>query len=289
MVVGVAIIRKSAIAPPPPPAPNNYCAVVPRNTNNSSDSNTTTLGRSRRIIHSLLCGLLFVSFRKNRELVRENGLDAGIAFPTGCSLNHVAAHYTPNNGDDTVLKVCGRACKELLKKYHGRNGCGSAASSTISHRSTPAAIVNVVFLKSVEYVVRHHRPSPGALRFPLGCSAACLPPRVHPLYSSVVADVVTWGVLGFLARCEMSVGRAELDVTICSDGATTIGPFGRSRFQGRAVFTWPLRLTCSLRPRRGGGGGGGITRTNPGATVLSLVPGLLSPPVTRADSAGVFR
>lgn len=44
---------------------------------------------------------------QNRELVRENGLDAGIAFPTGCSLNHVAAHYTPNNGDDTVLKVCG--------------------------------------------------------------------------------------------------------------------------------------------------------------------------------------
>ncbi|CAM9323202.1 unnamed protein product, partial [Ascophyllum nodosum] len=41
---------------------------------------------------------------KNRELVRENGLEAGIAFPTGCSLNHVAAHYTPNNGDDTVLK-----------------------------------------------------------------------------------------------------------------------------------------------------------------------------------------
>ncbi|CAM9164519.1 unnamed protein product [Laminaria digitata] len=41
---------------------------------------------------------------KNRELVRENGLKAGIAFPTGCSLNHVAAHYTPNNGDDTVLK-----------------------------------------------------------------------------------------------------------------------------------------------------------------------------------------
>ncbi|POM69983.1 Methionine aminopeptidase, type II, partial [Phytophthora palmivora] len=27
----------------------------------------------------------------------------GIAFPTGCSLNHVAAHYTPNSGDETVL------------------------------------------------------------------------------------------------------------------------------------------------------------------------------------------
>ena len=28
----------------------------------------------------------------------------GIGFPTGCSINHVAAHYTPNAGDDTVLQ-----------------------------------------------------------------------------------------------------------------------------------------------------------------------------------------
>ena len=27
----------------------------------------------------------------------------GIGFPTGCSLNHCAAHYTPNPGDNTVL------------------------------------------------------------------------------------------------------------------------------------------------------------------------------------------
>ncbi len=39
----------------------------------------------------------------NRKLVKENGLSAGIGFPTGCSLNHVAAHYTPNPGDNTVL------------------------------------------------------------------------------------------------------------------------------------------------------------------------------------------
>mmetsp|Transcript_32861 Transcript_32861/g.79524 ORF Transcript_32861/g.79524 Transcript_32861/m.79524 type:complete len:475 (-) Transcript_32861:404-1828(-) len=39
----------------------------------------------------------------NRALVREKGLERGIGFPTGCSLNHVAAHYTPNVGDDTVL------------------------------------------------------------------------------------------------------------------------------------------------------------------------------------------
>jgi methionyl aminopeptidase len=29
---------------------------------------------------------------------------AGIAFPTGCSLNWVAAHWTPNAGDKTVLQ-----------------------------------------------------------------------------------------------------------------------------------------------------------------------------------------
>jgi len=39
----------------------------------------------------------------NRALVGEDGVARGIAFPTGCSLNHVAAHYTPNGGDDTVL------------------------------------------------------------------------------------------------------------------------------------------------------------------------------------------
>ncbi|CAD7085474.1 unnamed protein product [Hermetia illucens] len=38
-----------------------------------------------------------------RKLIGENGLEAGLAFPTGCSLNHCAAHYTPNAGDTTVL------------------------------------------------------------------------------------------------------------------------------------------------------------------------------------------
>lgn len=40
-----------------------------------------------------------------RKLINENGLEAGLAFPTGCSLNNCAAHYTPNNGDNTVLGV----------------------------------------------------------------------------------------------------------------------------------------------------------------------------------------
>ncbi|KAH0904788.1 hypothetical protein HID58_044291 [Brassica napus] len=45
------------------------------------------------------------------KLISENGLKAGIAFPTGCSLNWyscsslmVAAHWTPNSGDKTVLQ-----------------------------------------------------------------------------------------------------------------------------------------------------------------------------------------
>eukprot|EP01113_Clastostelium_recurvatum_P037859 TRINITY_DN5579_c0_g1_i3.p1 TRINITY_DN5579_c0_g1~~TRINITY_DN5579_c0_g1_i3.p1 ORF type:complete len:483 (-),score=101.14 TRINITY_DN5579_c0_g1_i3:83-1477(-) len=40
-----------------------------------------------------------------RTLIEENGLrlQAGVGFPTGCSLNHVAAHWTPNSGDKTVL------------------------------------------------------------------------------------------------------------------------------------------------------------------------------------------
>ena len=32
------------------------------------------------------------------------GGSPGLAFPTGCSLNHCAAHYTPNAGDNTVLQ-----------------------------------------------------------------------------------------------------------------------------------------------------------------------------------------
>jgi len=39
-----------------------------------------------------------------RALVEENGLEAGIGFPTGLSLNNCAAHYTPNAGDTIVLK-----------------------------------------------------------------------------------------------------------------------------------------------------------------------------------------
>jgi len=39
----------------------------------------------------------------NKRLVEACGLQQGIAFPTGCSLNECAAHFTCNPGDETVL------------------------------------------------------------------------------------------------------------------------------------------------------------------------------------------
>jgi methionyl aminopeptidase len=43
---------------------------------------------------------------KTKELILASGLQCGYGFPTGCSINHVAAHYTPNYGDTTILNVC---------------------------------------------------------------------------------------------------------------------------------------------------------------------------------------
>jgi hypothetical protein len=34
-----------------------------------------------------------------RALVEEDGLQSGVGFPTGLSLNEVAAHYSPNAND----------------------------------------------------------------------------------------------------------------------------------------------------------------------------------------------
>lgn len=39
----------------------------------------------------------------NRRLIEVNGLKQGIAFPTGCSINECAAHFTCNPGDDKIL------------------------------------------------------------------------------------------------------------------------------------------------------------------------------------------
>ncbi|EOA27145.1 hypothetical protein CARUB_v10023245mg [Capsella rubella] len=64
----------------------------------------------RKYVRSILKpGMLIIDLCETledtvRKLISENGLQAGIAFPTGCSLNNVAAHWTPNSGDKTVLQ-----------------------------------------------------------------------------------------------------------------------------------------------------------------------------------------
>jgi methionyl aminopeptidase len=42
---------------------------------------------------------------KLEELIVKNGIKAGQAFPTGCSVNFIAAHFTPNTGDKQQLKA----------------------------------------------------------------------------------------------------------------------------------------------------------------------------------------
>eukprot|EP00667_Euglena_gracilis_P007645 EG_transcript_7727 len=64
----------------------------------------------RTWVNSWLCpGLKMIDITnrletKLAELIEKEGLKAGQAFPTGCSLNYVAAHWTPNTGDNVVLQ-----------------------------------------------------------------------------------------------------------------------------------------------------------------------------------------
>lgn len=48
-----------------------------------------------------------------RTLVEEDGLESGVGFPTGLSLNHCAAHYSPNPGD--TLGACFRNPRPPLR------------------------------------------------------------------------------------------------------------------------------------------------------------------------------
>ena len=64
-------------------------------------------------------------------------LSAGIAFPTGLSRNHVAAHYTPNPGDKTVLEY-----DDVLKVDIGTHVHGKEAMSTMK-KCLPAQIHHI--------------------------------------------------------------------------------------------------------------------------------------------------
>lgn len=60
-----------------------------------------------------------------RALVEEEGLEAGIGFPTGLSLNHCAAHYTPNAGDTIGMPSITRC----LSHVYAVNQCCNKAMS----------------------------------------------------------------------------------------------------------------------------------------------------------------
>ncbi|KAH7923235.1 peptidase M24A, methionine aminopeptidase [Leucogyrophana mollusca] len=60
-----------------------------------------------------------------RAVVEDNGLEAGIGFPTGLSLNNCAAHFNPNAGDTTVLKSSDMLKVDIGVQVKGRI-CDSA-------------------------------------------------------------------------------------------------------------------------------------------------------------------
>lgn len=70
------------------------------------------------------------------------GVKAGIGFPTGCSINSCAAHYTPNPGDKTVLKY-----DDVMKLDFGggpspQHPSPRKRTGTDSPRSTAAPMVD---------------------------------------------------------------------------------------------------------------------------------------------------
>ncbi|CAG9863937.1 unnamed protein product [Phyllotreta striolata] len=67
-----------------------------------------------------------------RKLIAENGLKAGLAFPTGCSKNHCAAHYTPNAGDKTVFEY-----DDVVKIDFGTHINGRIIDCAFTHTFNP--------------------------------------------------------------------------------------------------------------------------------------------------------
>lgn len=71
-----------------------------------------------------------------RALVEENGLESGIGFPTGLSVNEVAAHYTPNAGDTKGLSTMNATDKQSYnRKTYSRSilACTSTVALWIRH------------------------------------------------------------------------------------------------------------------------------------------------------------
>lgn len=86
-------------------------------------------------------GMKMVDICKNIEstlnyLCEKEGLIRGQAFPTGCSLNNVAAHYTPNYGDETVLSAKD-VCKIDFGVHYNGYLIDSAFTVAFDHQFEP--------------------------------------------------------------------------------------------------------------------------------------------------------
>ncbi|KAK6203292.1 methionine aminopeptidase 2 [Scheffersomyces amazonensis] len=73
----------------------------------------------------------------------DHTLKAGIGFPTGLSLNHVAAHYTPNSGDKLILGKDDLMKVDIGVHVNGRI-CDSAFTMTFNEDGKYDAIMKAV-------------------------------------------------------------------------------------------------------------------------------------------------
>ncbi len=71
-----------------------------------------------------------------RELIKADHPHRGIAFPTGCSINHVAAHWTPNGGDKTVLQY-----DDVVKFDFGTHINGRIIDCAFTHYMNPRSLL----------------------------------------------------------------------------------------------------------------------------------------------------
>jgi methionyl aminopeptidase len=67
-----------------------------------------------------------------KRLVEAEGLKAGRAFPTGCSLNNIAAHWSPNTGDNTVIGY-----DDVMKLDFGVHVNGHIIDCAFTHAFNP--------------------------------------------------------------------------------------------------------------------------------------------------------
>eukprot|EP01059_Diplonema_ambulator_P015705 TRINITY_DN2689_c0_g1_i1.p2 TRINITY_DN2689_c0_g1~~TRINITY_DN2689_c0_g1_i1.p2 ORF type:complete len:457 (+),score=194.83 TRINITY_DN2689_c0_g1_i1:1338-2708(+) len=70
--------------------------------------------------------------KKVEELIEADGLNAGKGFPTGCSVNFCAAHWTPNTGDKTVLNY-----DDVVKFDFGTHISGRIIDCAWTHNFNP--------------------------------------------------------------------------------------------------------------------------------------------------------